>query len=84
MALPLSLLRLRPTALLLAALFVLSSCSSGDGATAYRIESPDQLIGGPAADAWVGDLLLENSKIRAAVLSERCENDPETGTICHS
>ena len=82
MALPLSPLRLRPTALLLAALFVLSGCSSGDGATAYRIESPDQLIGGPAADAWVGDLLLENSKIRAAVLSERCENDPETGTIC--
>jgi len=68
--------------LIVGALFLLASCTSDSGSSAYRITSADQLIGGPAADAWVGDFLLENEHIRAAVLSERCESDPEQGVLC--
>ena len=79
---PLPLHRFLLYAHLLVCFLLLAGCKDDGGATAVRIDSTDQLIGGPAADAWVGDFLLENEHIRAAVLSERCEADAELGTIC--
>ena len=39
----------------------------GSGASARRIESADQLIGGEAAQGRIGDLMLENDKIRVII-----------------
>ena len=49
-----------------------SACgeSSPGKPRAYRIESRNQTIGGPAALAEVGDYVLENGVIRAAFLAE--------------
>ncbi len=43
---------------------------SSGAARAYRIESRSRTIGGPAALADVGDIVLENDVIRAAILAE--------------
>lgn len=44
---------------------------------AYRAESPDQLIGGDVAMAKVGDFILENDRIRVAILgSSQASNGP--------
>jgi len=49
------------------------SCGGGElGSRAYEIETRDQWVGGPAADAWVGDFVLENDHLRAGVLGARC------------
>jgi hypothetical protein len=47
---------------------VLLSCDSGEGgARAYEIASMNQAIGGPVADARVGDFVLENDVVRVAI-----------------
>lgn len=58
-------------------LAVLAGCTP-DGAMAHasRIESLDQAIGGPKATARVGDYLLENNKVRFAVLDGRYSYGP--------
>jgi len=49
------------------------SCAGGEGGSrAYQIESRDQWVGGPAADAWVGDFVLENEHLRLGILGSRC------------
>lgn len=48
-------------------------------ARAYRATSPDQLIGGDVAMARVGDFILENDKIRIAVLDK--ESSPAPGVF---
>ncbi|MEE2830616.1 MAG: hypothetical protein VX498_15620 [Myxococcota bacterium] len=68
---------------LIAALPLLASCGGSNGAaSAYTITSADQLIGGPAADAWVGDFMLENQHLRAAILGDRCQPDDQLGVVC--
>lgn len=64
----------------------LASCGGDEpAARAYRIETRDQWVGGPAADAFEGDFLLENEHIRAAVLSARCvEGADGQGEVCGS
>ena len=46
-----------------------SACSEDEGyAKAFRVSAPNQLIGGDVALARVGDFVLENDKIRVAIL----------------
>jgi hypothetical protein len=55
------------------------SCAGADlGARAYTIESREQWVGGPAADAWVGDFVLENEHLRLGILGSRCAVRPHT------
>jgi hypothetical protein len=46
------------------------------GAWARRIESLDQAIGGPKAAARPGDILLENDRVRFAILDARASMGP--------
>jgi len=56
-----------------------ASCGGADpGARAYLIESREQWVGGPAADAWVGDFVLENEHLRLGILGSRCAVRPHT------
>ncbi|MCA9518452.1 MAG: carboxypeptidase regulatory-like domain-containing protein, partial [Myxococcales bacterium] len=48
-------------------------------ARAYRATSPDQLIGGDLAMAQVGDFILENDRVRIAVLDK--ESSPAPGVF---
>ncbi|PKN55413.1 MAG: hypothetical protein CVU56_21455 [Deltaproteobacteria bacterium HGW-Deltaproteobacteria-14] len=48
-------------------------------ARAYRVTAPDQLIGGDVAMARVGDWVLENDKIRIAVLDK--DSSPAPGVF---
>jgi len=48
-------------------------------ARAFRATSPDQLIGGDVAMARVGDFILENDRIRVAVLDK--ESSPAPGVF---
>lgn len=48
-------------------------------ARAYRATSPDQLIGGDVAMARVGDFIIENDKIRVAVLDK--DSSPAPGVF---
>jgi hypothetical protein len=69
----------RALLLLTASLLVATpACKDGEGSAsrAYRAESPDQLIGGDVAMARVGDFILENDKIRVAVLDVKASPGP--------
>ncbi|MCB9788148.1 MAG: PHP domain-containing protein [Deltaproteobacteria bacterium] len=64
---------------LLTASLVLAVPACKDDVTtlrAYRAESPDQLIGGDVAMARVGDFILENDRIRIAVLDVKASPGP--------
>ncbi len=64
-----------------------SSCSEpGEGgARAYPIDTRDQWVGGPAADADIGDFILENDRIRGAILAEHCvEKEVGEPLVCSS
>ncbi|MFT7580107.1 MAG: hypothetical protein ACI9MR_001774 [Myxococcota bacterium] len=56
-------------------------CDGEDGpfATAYIATSPNQLIGGDVAMARVGDFILENDKIRIAILNK--DSSPAPGVF---
>jgi hypothetical protein len=63
--------RIETLALLVAAL-ALGSCAEEQGyAKAYKMETMAQAIGGPAAAARPGDLMLENDKLRAVIHARR-------------
>jgi len=56
-----------------------TACGGGDlGSRAYEIDSRDQWVGGPAADAWVGDFILENDHLRIGILGARCAVEGHT------
>ena len=76
----------RTTLLLVLAAAVLAGCPRVEpNAAAYTITSRDQWVGGPAADATVGDFILENGQIRAGVLDARCRPSTQgTGLTCFS
>lgn len=64
----------------LAAFLPLAACQDAEPfARAYRATSPDQLIGGDVAMARVGDFILENDRIRVAVLDK--ESSPAPGVF---
>ncbi len=70
---------MRPYLLLLVPL-VLSACQDEPRfARAFRATAPDQLIGGDVAMARVGDFILENDRIRIAVLDK--ESSPAPGVF---
>jgi hypothetical protein len=75
-----SLLRIAVTMFSSLILVLATTSCGGDefGSRAYEIESRDQWVGGPAADAWVGDFILENEYLRVGVLSARCAVEPHT------
>lgn len=50
--------------LLVVGVLAIGACPPPDRAVAYRIQSRDQLIGGPGAIGDVNDYMLENDKIR--------------------
>ena len=54
-------------ALLVAGSLATGGCSPPDRAVAYRIQSRDQLIGGPGAIGDVNDYMLENDRIRVII-----------------
>ncbi len=63
---------------------LLAGCgTSTPAARAFTIESMEQTIGGPKATARVGDYMLENGKVRFAVLNGRYSYGPAPygGTI---
>jgi hypothetical protein len=68
---------------LLLPLLLLGCGDSGSYARAVQIGSLDDTIGGPKAFAQPGDFLLENDRIRLAVLGARASMGPHTsgGTI---
>ena len=74
---------IRPMGLIGAALalaLVTSACNDDKPfARAYRATSPDQLIGGDVAMARVGDFIIENDKIRVAVLDK--DSSPAPGVF---
>ncbi|MFH1809512.1 MAG: CehA/McbA family metallohydrolase [Pseudomonadota bacterium] len=53
--------------LVVVALLGTTACSAPERASAFRITSRDQLIGGPGALGDLGDYLLENGKIRVII-----------------
>lgn len=50
------------------AALALLSCDSSPRARAFRVEDRVQLVGGPSAIGEIGDLVIENDRIRAVVL----------------
>jgi len=64
---------------LLGALSALGCQDAEPFARAFRATSPDQLIGGDVAMARVGDFILENDRIRVAVLNT--ESSPAPGVF---
>ncbi len=75
----------RTLLLVLASVTVLGCSRTEPNAGAYQITSRDQWVGGPAADATVGDYILENGNIRAGILDARCRPSTQgTGQTCFS
>ena len=75
----------RTLLLVLASVSVLACSRVEPNAAAYQITSRDQWIGGPAADATIGDYILENGNIRAGILDARCRPSTQgTGETCFS
>ncbi|MGM0577023.1 MAG: PHP domain-containing protein [Myxococcota bacterium] len=67
----------RPLLLALAATFALTGCDADETTLrAYRASSPDELIGGDVAAARVGDFILENDRIRLAILDVEASPGP--------
>lgn len=54
-------------ALALAAVLALNACAPPERASAYRVTSRNELIGGPDAIGEIGDYLLENGRIRVVI-----------------
>src|SRR5690606_24769523 len=65
----------------LAALFAVAACNARDEpfARAFRADSPSQLIGGDVGMARVGDFIIENDRVRIAVLDT--ESSPAPGVF---
>ena len=64
-------------ALLVSALALGAGCrDEGALLRAYQAESPDELIGGDVAMARVGDFIIENDKIRVAILNKDASPGP--------
>jgi len=64
----------------LAALLPLAACQDAEPfARAFKASSPDQLIGGDVAMARVGDFILENDRIRVAILDK--DSSPAPGVF---
>ncbi len=62
------------------ALFVTGcTADNSDFVRAYQASSPDQLIGGDVAMARVGDFILENDKVRIAILNK--DSSPAPGVF---
>ncbi len=66
----------RPSVLLLCALLAGCSAESEPFANAYQIQSLSEGIGGPKAIARPGDYLIENDKIRVAIVGARNSYGP--------
>lgn len=68
----------RPAAVLALAAALAPACKVDPPATlrAYRAESPDDLVGGDVAMARVGDFVLENDRIRVAILDTKPSPGP--------
>lgn len=64
-------------------ILLLLSCTSKPWAHAFQIENLDQGVGGPKATATLNDFILENDRIRVAVLDARYSLGPSPfgGTI---
>jgi len=70
--------------ILLALSLALTGCPEDPAtASAYVIETRDQWVGGPAADAREGDFVVQNDHIKIGILSERCRTEGAT-TVCSS
>ncbi len=61
---------------MLSALALLGCASTGPAAHAFQIATLDQAIGGPKATARPGDFMLENDKVRFAILNGRYSYGP--------
>lgn len=72
--------RLAASLAVLAAAAPLGACDEQEPfARAFQVTAPDQLIGGDVAMARVGDFVIENDKIRVAVLNK--DSSPAPGVF---
>lgn len=76
-------MRLHASILLVLSLALTGCPEDPATASAYIIESRDQWVGGPAADAREGDFVVQNDHIKIGVLSERCAGEG-LAAICSS